>query len=211
MLIMLIIHVFSFHRNSPVTLQAWLLGYELTDTVIVFTQTNIVFLASKKKIEFLRPLESNIDSSKTVPDVKLLTRDKEDKDKANFGKIVADIRASKNGKAIGVFAKDKFPGAFMDLWREALKPVGLTETDLSVQFGYLMAPKEDSEVSTIKKAAGLSSDLFSKYLKEQIMDIIDGDKKKSHSKLCKDIEEQIANNRGRSGEVIMYFRLTSSI
>merc|ERR1719237_638620 len=56
-----------------------------------------------------------------------------------------------------------------------------------------MAPKEESEVSTIKKAAGLSSDLFSKYLKEQIMDIIDGDKKKSHSKLCKDIEEQIAN------------------
>ena len=71
---MLIIHVFSFHRNSPVTLQAWLLGYELTDTVIVFTQKNIVFLASKKKIEFLRPLESNIDSSKTVPDVKLLRR-----------------------------------------------------------------------------------------------------------------------------------------
>merc|ERR1719431_1184245 len=64
-------------------------------------------------------------------------------------------------------------------------------------FGYLMAPKEDTEIGIVKKAAGLSSDLFSKYPKEQIMDIIDGEKKKSHSKMCKDIEEQIANKESK--------------
>merc|ERR1719244_1814701 len=81
----------------------------------------------------------------------------------------------------------------MDLWREALKKESFDSVDLSVSFGYLMAPKEESELSIVKKAAGLSSDIFSKYLKEQIMDIIDGDKKKSHGKLCKDIEDQIQN------------------
>ena len=42
---------------------------------------------------------------------------------------------------------------------------------------YIMAVKEDSELSTIKKACQVTVDVFSKYLKEQIMDIIDSDKK----------------------------------
>ena len=153
------------------------------------------YLAGKTKSEMdiLDRLAGKFEVQTSEKTVERYYGDKEDKDKGNFAKICQDIKGSKNGKTIGVFAKDKFPGAFMDLWREAIKPEGLMETDLSAQFGYLMAPKEESEVSTIKKAAGLSSDLFSKYLKEQIMDIIDGDKKKSHSKLCKDIEEQIAN------------------
>ena len=41
---------------------------------------------------------------------------------------------------------------------------------------YIMAPKEESEVNIVKKACQGTMDLFSKFLKEQIMDIVDKDK-----------------------------------
>lgn len=40
-----------------------------------------------------------------------------------------------------------------------------------------MAPKEESELMVIKKACQVSVDLFNKYLKEQVMEIVDADKK----------------------------------
>ena len=145
----------------------------------------------------MRPLETNLDSSKTVPDIKLLVRDKEDKDKKNYTKLIETIKASKNGKSLGTFTKDKFPGDFMNAWRDMLKKESFEQVDMASSFGYLMAAKEDVELGLVKKAAGLSSDIFSKYLKEQIMDIIDGDKKKPHSKISKDIEDQINNKESK--------------
>lgn len=49
--------------------------------------------------------------------------------------------------------------------------------DVSSGAAYLMAPKEESELMVIKKACQVSVDLFNKYLKEQVMEIVDADKK----------------------------------
>ena len=50
---------------------------------------------------------------------------------------------------------------------------------MSSNMAIVMAAKEESELTTIKKACTATVDVFSKYLKEQIMDIIDRDKKVS--------------------------------
>ena len=39
-----------------------------------------------------------------------------------------------------------------------------------------MAPKDESELRTIQKACSATCEVFAKYLKAQIMDVIDADK-----------------------------------
>lgn len=86
------------------------------------------------------------------------------------------MKSSKAGKTIGVFAKDSFPGEFCESWKAALKEQPFDKVDVGASIAYIMSPKEDSEVLTIKKACLVSIDVFGKYLKDYIMEIIDADK-----------------------------------
>lgn len=52
--------------------------------------------------------------------------------------------------------------------------------DISSLISYVMAVKEESEVHTMKRAFQVTLDVFSKYLRDQIMDIVDADKKVCH-------------------------------
>lgn len=153
-------------------------------------------MASKKKIDFLKQVEGVKEDG--VPPVKLLTRERGDNDKANFEKIIEIMKGSKDGKTVGVFAKDHYPGKFCQAWKEEKDKHKFKEVDVSAALAYIMATKEESEVATIKKASLASGDVF-KYLKDQIMDIIDSEKKVKHSKLAEGVESVLTNKKYVSG------------
>lgn len=99
-----------------------------------------------------------------------------DKDKENFAKLINIIKSSKTGKALGVFSKDGFPGEFCESWQKTLKSNGFENVDIGAAMAYIMSPKEEPELLTIKKACLVSVDVFGKYLKEYILEIIDAEK-----------------------------------
>ncbi|KAG7257163.1 hypothetical protein CRUP_006032 [Coryphaenoides rupestris] len=155
----------------------------------------------KKKVEFLKQVAvtKGNENANGVPPITLLTREKNESNKANFDKMMEAIKGSKEGKTVGVFSKDKFPGEYMKSWNDTITAEGLEKVDISAVVAYTMAVKEDGELALMKKAAAITSEVYSKFFKERVMEIVDADEKVRHSKLAESVEKAIEEKKFLGG------------
>lgn len=49
------------------------------------------------------------------------------------------------------------------------------QVDISAVVAYTIAVKEDGELALMRKAAAITSEVFNKFLKERVMEIVDAD------------------------------------
>lgn len=70
------------------------------------------------------------------------------------------------------------------------------QVDISAVVAYTMAVKEDGELSMMKKAAAITSEVYSKFFKERVMEIVDADEVRRGSG-CKPTRREMCPNHSR--------------
>ncbi|KAL5106909.1 hypothetical protein TcWFU_006087 [Taenia crassiceps] len=165
--------------GKTISAQTFFFGYELQETAILIAKKGISILGSRKKVEFLKPMKTAGIENLTFT---LLTRSQDDADKANITMLAKDFTSSGNGEKLGLFSKE----VERNSESEFSKSVAST-------LNHFFAAKEEIEVQYIRKASEVTCILFSKHLKEKIMDVIDDDKKVSHQSLSDGCQEALKN------------------
>lgn len=182
--------------SKSLSVEEWLFNLEIPDLLMVFNKNYIYFLATKKKIDYLRPLQERAPKNTSLPKIELLIRDKNDSNKLNFEKILSSL---KTGRKIGICLKDKFKGEF---YAECMSNIFTEENnfeklDVSAGLAYILAVKEDSELQYIQKACNATETIYSKVLCKELTTIIDKEKQVSHAKLSDRLNDAISKDASR--------------
>ena len=160
---------------------------------MIFTKEELHILSSRSKIDFIKSIE-HLKENQDLPHIKLTQRDKTDKDKKNFEKLIEVIERDER-KKIGEFTKDKYTNEFVADFKKKLNELNLQSIDISSAFAYIMAIKEENEIELIKKACIVTVEIFNKYVKDQLTNIIDSERKVRHSKFGDLIEKTIEDKK----------------
>lgn len=181
-------------------LHTYLFGVELTDTVIVLTDSgNIYFLSSKKKIQFLEQLKGAEDKKLSV---KFLTRNKSDSNGENFEILWKEVEkclpAGEQNIKIGVFQKEwetngKAGTANVSGWQKKIEDSNSEVVDVNVGFGMLMSVKDEEELDLVKKSSVLGNKILKHGFIPRLEDIIDKEESVTHEALADEMEEIYAD------------------
>ena len=160
----------------------YLFGYELPDTLLLLSQAGVLsILSTAKKVSYLQQLvDGRPDGAKV--EVVLYTKTKEDKNAANFSRLVEATSLSPSDK-IACITKEgphttegghTTPNSVCDLWQQHLKapPLSLEFVDLAPGLSAVMAIKDKVEQDLMKKAAVLTKKVF-KHFRTTMEDAIE--------------------------------------
>ena len=85
---------------------------------------------------------------------------------------------------MGVLAREKPDGGLCTVWHARAAAAGLEQADVAPALARLMAPKDEAELTAIKRAAHLSATVLEKFVVAKIESVVDEEGKIKHSTLA---------------------------
>uniref|UniRef100_A0A7N0U8U9 FACT complex subunit n=1 Tax=Kalanchoe fedtschenkoi TaxID=63787 RepID=A0A7N0U8U9_KALFE len=173
-------------------LNIWLLGYEFPDTIMVFTRRQVHLLCSQKKASLIEVVKKPAKESAGV-DVVMHVKARGDDGTSQMDTMFrAVIAQSKDDiPIVGHIAREAPEGKFLETWDEKLKSSNFHLCDVTTGFSDLFAVKDGIEQTNVKKAAYLTSSVMRHFVVPKLEQVIDEEKKVSHSSLMDDTEKII--------------------
>lgn len=175
-------------------LNIWLFGYEFPDTIMVFMKKQIHFLCSQKKASLLGVVKGAAKEA-VGAEVVVHVKAKNDDGGALMDSIFRAVKAKSgsdgDAPVVGHIAKEAPEGNLLEKWAEKLQNENFMVTDISNGFSDLFAVKDIAEITNVKKAAYLTSAVMKLYVVPKLEQVIDEEKKVSHSSLMDDTEKVI--------------------
>ncbi|EMG47024.1 CDC68 FACT complex subunit SPT16 [Candida maltosa Xu316] len=174
------------YKKSTVV-QTWLLGYEFVHTLIYFTPAKCIFITSEGKAKYLKPLTDKVDT------VEVWTRTKDvDHNKELFVKLIEQIKGVSMDYA--TVLKDKYDGKVVEEWNEEVEKSGLNAVDFAVTISKSLAVKDSEEFNNTKIASNSSVVMMDNFVND-MMTIVEEEKKISNSGLSDQIEDKIETTK----------------
>lgn len=190
--------------KKPTVLQTWLLGYEFPHTGLFITQNNCYIVTSENKSKIISHLTKKITPNSSNVEILVRTKDAEH-NKEIFETVIKNLKDA-GDKSVGHIEKAKYKGKFVEEWAELVKQHDLKFGDCTNILSVSMELKDDEEID-LTKLASKSSMVMMDIFSNEMMKIVDEEKKISHSKLSDQIEAKIDNakwfNKSELGKRIL--------
>ncbi|KAF9359172.1 FACT complex subunit spt16 [Mortierella sp. NVP85] len=179
--------------QKTTALQTWLFGYELTQTLMLFTPDTLHVVTGANKAKILESLKQ---WEGFLFPIEIHARSKDEAHNEEIFQKMVDIIA-KLGDRVGVFAKDAQKGAFAAAWKASLEKASkpIEQIDMSSGVAEVFAIKDDEELRSTKMAARLSSLVMKNYFIEEMSQIIDEERKITHEKFADKMENVLTDEK----------------
>ncbi|XP_050871228.1 FACT complex subunit SPT16 [Lathyrus oleraceus] len=170
---------------------SWLLGFEFPETIMVFTKAQIHVLCSQKKASIIESVKKSAKKSVGV-EIVLHVKPKNDDGASLMDAIVRAIRVQSksdghDSSTVGHIAREELEGKLLEAWAEKLKSSKFNLSDVANGF----SAKSNEEITSIKRAAYLTTSVMKNFVVSKLENVIDEEKKILHSTLMEETEKVI--------------------